>query len=129
MGFFWDLGHMKVLEDVNKAIDAVDTDSNYSAIYKHCHNQARKNAFSIGLVTQDPNHDTPIMSLFAFEMNVDISELNVLWTKHCGSLADIKSAKIQATLDKNIFKGLQGTVKVKLGNKLNHYVNDIPLAD
>ena len=125
--FFGTLWGMKALEDVSKAIDALKTRDNYSEIYSHFHNKARKNAFTIGLVNQDPNHDTPIMSLFAFEMDVEAKELTVLWNRKRSSSADLKSAGVQAILDKNIFKGLQSTVQKRLGNKLSHYVKDIPL--
>ena len=129
-GYFGTLGGMKVLEDVTNAIDALirsGSGSKYSSIYSHCHNQARKNSFSIGIVNQDPNHDTPIMSLFAFEMKVEITDITVLWVKYNTISADLRSGKNQVILNKNLFKQLQPAVEKKLGDKLKRYIDDISL--
>ena len=99
-----------------------DQTGHYSTIYSHFHQNARQNAFDIGVVTQDPNADpevsVPILVLFAFDMNVNASKLQVLWATYESSSTHVKSAQNQVILNKKMFQKVQDTVETRLGDRM-----------
>ena len=123
----------KILDGIKNMISTLESDQSgeYFSIYSYFHQNARKNAFDIGVVTQDPNSDplvsVPILVLFAFEMNVNVSKLQVLWLKYESSSTHAKSAQNQVVLNKKLFQSLQDTVETRLGDRLKKYIINIPI--
>ena len=114
----------KILDGIKNMISTLESDQSgeYFTIYSHFHQNARQHAFDIGLVTQDPNADpevsVPILVLFAFDMNVNASKLQVLWATYESSSTHVKSAQNQVILNKKMFQKVQYTVETRLGDRL-----------
>ena len=120
----------KILGGIKNMINTFQSEQNHD-FYSYFNRNARKNAFDIGVVTEDSNADplvsVPILVLFAFEMNVDVSKLQVLWLTYESSSTRVKSAQNQIILNKKIFERVQGIVESRLEDRLQNYIVNIPI--
>ena len=123
----------KILDGIKNMISTLESDQtgHYFTIYSHFHQNARQNAFDIGVVTQDPNADpevsVPILVLFAFDMNVNASKLQVLWATYESSSTHVKSAQNQVILNKKMFQKVQDTVETRLGDRMKDCITGIAI--
>ena len=122
----------KILDGVQKMLGSLESSqSDYSTIFSHFHGKARKNAFGIGLVTEEPSEDpelrVPSLYMFAFEINASFTELKVLWFNYQSSQANLKAAHNLEVLNKKVFKLVKETIEEILGDQLNKCIRSIPI--
>ena len=123
----------KIVDGINSMFSTLESDEsgNYSHLYSHFHQHARQNVFDTGIVTQDPDEDpllsVPILVFFAFEMNVDVPNLQILWTQYESSSVQAQAAQNQMILNKKIYLRVRDTIEERLGNQSENYIRDIAL--
>ena len=73
----------KIVNAMREMINALKDDpkGKFSKVYSTFHNLARKNSFDFGLMDEDPVGHLPVITSFAYELEVVESGLDILWLK------------------------------------------------
>ena len=108
------------------SLEAAGPESDLSRVFSQFHNSCSKNAFSVGVVTQDPIASAPILNIVAFEMNREIRNLRSVFMSYTSRSVSLKTARARLILNLRIYNRIESVLEQKLGDRVRNYVLDIP---
>ena len=85
------------------------------------HRLARKHSFDLGLATEDPVSHLPIVTTFAFQLDIVESRLKILWMKFNTGPTKLQTASSQMYLDKDLFDSVRGMIDEETAQYNNQY--------
>ena len=78
--------------------------------------------YLLGLATEDPASHLPIVTRFAFQINIVESRLKILWMKFNTGSTKLQTASSQMYLDKDLFDSVRGMIYEKTAQYNNQYL-------
>ena len=130
--FIQELVGVNIAGSVQRVFDSLETAASLgtdaSRVYSQFHRRCAKNAFSVGIVTQDATTGVPILNAVAYEMNAEVKNLRVFFTSFNSRSVSMKSAHARLILNKRIYERIQNILEERLGDRVTRNVLDIPLT-
>ena len=124
-----EVGGANLAGSVDRMLDslrAAGNESDMARVYSQFHSTCPKNAFSVGVVTQDPETSAPILNTVAFETNTEIDTLSLVFATFTSHSVSLKTAHAKLILNKGIYNRIQSVLEQRLGDRVRNYVFDIP---
>ncbi len=113
-------------DEIQDMIERINDDPNgfWDLFYNKARQVTDKNSFDLGIVTQTPS-GLPVITLYVFEVEVDLRSTTVLFVKHNEHKFRITVSYKRMVANRRIYNMLKPTLDRRMRSRFDTYITDI----